>query len=566
MNLYLDNGSVPMPEFQLPDGFTAEMSRTNPFLTDEGSQSVPMTLPASEHNMKLIGWRYRFVNNKRYTKKLNAIMSEGVVWTKGTLTVNSANEKEGIDCTFYTNEGQLYEKIKDYKLEDLDWPELDGIGNDAETKAKYWMQKWADTLNGKEPQSEEYLFIGAHTDYTFNLKIEKEMEYKLLLNELSFDNGLVAFRGMEKIDYYSSAGEDATKITTPIGYGVTPFLRVGYVFKQIFQYFGYNLKESILNTDISFNKMVILNNTADAIVDGKLRFKQLLPTGLSVGDLIIALREKFSLVFVERGNDIYVKTWNDVLDAAPDTNLTISNTPSITFNDPQGFAIELDSLTEWGTFYYQQILKHEAPSGYEPVNAEIKDKTPTVELFPTAYMNQVLWIDAGAYAYVPDVGGIRHLNTLLSVDSQQKEEDNSDLSLAFCFATGLAEYTTNNHTYKYMAGSIREYDYNYIKWGNFNMLVNDVGIGNTMPGFDYTKNLYNYFWAKRDQMLQKANVQIICDSNIPIHKIIQMDITTPKIISGQKVLIERIDYVVGRPDLCQITARTLHLFPDETTT
>lgn len=60
-------------------------------------------------------------------------------------------------------------------------------------------------------------------------------------------------------------------------------------------------------------------------------------------------------------------------------------------------------------------------------------------------------------------------------------------------------------------------------------------------------------------MLQKANQQIVCRANIPAHIINSMDISRPKILDGQKVMIERIDYTLGKSELCQITARTLHL-------
>lgn len=63
-------------------------------------------------------------------------------------------------------------------------------------------------------------------------------------------------------------------------------------------------------------------------------------------------------------------------------------------------------------------------------------------------------------------------------------------------------------------------------------------------------------------MLQHANQQIVHEAIIPVHIIVGMDISNPKIIHGQKVLIERIDYVLGHPDLCKVTCRTLNLYPD----
>ena len=58
-------------------------------------------------------------------------------------------------------------------------------------------------------------------------------------------------------------------------------------------------------------------------------------------------------------------------------------------------------------------------------------------------------------------------------------------------------------------------------------------------------------------MLQKANQQIVVEARIPAHLINTMDVSTPKALDDVKVLIERIDYVLGKEELCQVTARTL---------
>lgn len=81
----------------------------------------------------------------------------------------------------------------------------------------------------------------------------------------------------------------------------------------------------------------------------------------------------------------------------------------------------------------------------------------------------------------------------------------------------------------------------------------------SLPGFNFSRNLYETFYKRRDEMLQKANQQIVCRAKIPAHIINSMDISRPKILDGQKVMIERIDYTLGKSELCQITARTLHL-------
>ena len=120
-----------------------------------------------------------------------------------------------------------------------------------------------------------------------------------------------------------------------------------------------------------------------------------------------------------------------------------------------------------------------------------------------------------------------------------------------------------SYKYPFIEGTLREYDFEPARvdsqWGQFNLFVNALEDMESLPGFYYGRNLYETFYKRRDEMLQKANQQIVCRANIPAHIINSMDISRPKILDGQKVMIERIDYTLGKSELCQITARTLHL-------
>ncbi len=165
--------------------------------------------------------------------------------------------------------------------------------------------------------------------------------------------------------------------------------------------------------------------------------------------------------------------------------------------------------------------------------------------------------------YGPILDSYSHVNTeLVNNETREKqEEETKKLDVVFCFAlTGIKSDTGDGITHPFIAGSIREYDNVYeTQWGQFNMFVNTMENKDNSYWYDYSRNLYETFYKRRDEMLQKANQQIVCRANIPAHIINSMDISRPKILDGQKVMIERIDYTLGKSELCQITARTLHL-------
>lgn len=616
MNLYLDNGSVPMPEFQLPDGFTAEMSRTNPFLTDEGSQSVPMTLPASEHNMKLIGWQHHLNPNKRPMRKTQAIISNAGIWIRGTLFIDQANYKDGIECTFYTNEGQLYEKLQNIKLGDLEWPvNTEGLsGSTEDDKVRSRLTEFIQIIKGEKIHTDYYIFP---VKSSFPIKRKgKNYSYEgnLTLNEVSSGDTEDSIYFPQKSSTVFYIDPDDTEIKLPVGYGVTPFLKISFIVKHIFQSLGYDIDTGFFSRDQSLYRLVLLNNTADAICKGGiLYYKYLIPENLPVTDFLDTLRYKFGIEFIEKGQTIEIRQWSTTLRSKADINLTnyIRDVPTIEFVDKKKLQItmsrslnhaetEVESYREFYNKYgnvkeikdivdastskislllpvYQYVYRRESNTAFYKAAAsstffdlipdgdfETEDIGQKDLAVPVYY--EITSFEKTNTFIAPIINGIRHKTTDISYNNSDedsntnKKNEENGLDVMMCFSVpGLQKDIFRlsagaQNTLYYPMGSSFLYKADGTQWGSINLQVTGK------------YNLYDRFYTELDEMLQKANQKIIIDASLPQHMIVTMDITTPKIISGQKVLIERIDYVVGRPDLCQITARTLHLFPDETTT
>lgn len=563
MHIYIDNGTSSMPELDLPFDLWPELSRTNPFLTEEGSQSIPLSLPASEHNMKTLGWQHRITHSKRPTKSVNAIFSDNTAWLNGTLNISEVNKKEGITSSFYTNEGQIYEKIKGFMLKDLEWPTYTGTGADTNAKVRYWLDKFLDVMSSTENQLPDYYIFSVITDYTFVTITDKEFNEKLILNQFENPSSKIPNFIAEKERIYKDGyGDNATEYSVPRGYAVTPFLRVGFILRHIFQFFGYTLDTNIFDTDISLKRLCLLNNTADAIVAGTLDYTQLMPDNISVEDFINMIRKKFAVEFIENNGYVTIQTWNKTLTSSPSIDLSKYIREEITWinQDPKSIAIELKGTkNEQNTTYTTEVLKHESISGTEEENVSTKDKTPFNEINVLYYYK--IW-DQVIYLSAPYIGGITHKNSelILSGESQENDDDNGSMDVMFCFSIPNIQKILGESIY-YYAGTIWSYDNNDETWGSVSLVVNEIK-ADVNPTVKGTDNLYNKYYQKRDKMLQLANQQIVATGNIPSHLISTMDISTPKIISGMEVLIERIDYVLGRPDLCQITARTLHQYPE----
>lgn len=562
MHIYIDDSSTPMKEFQLPAEFRPELSRTNPFLSDEGSQSVPLTLPASDHNLKIIGYLYRTTSTKRPIYKLPVIMADGVIWMRGTLRIEQIHKKEGINCTFYTNEGQLYEKIKDYQLKDLNWPKYTGEGSDITAKARYWMNKFLEIMGNTNNTNSDYYVFSATTNYVFVTNYERQYDDTLIINQYSQPNDTILFEARNERKYKDGYGENATEYTVPVGYGVTPFLRLGYILRHVFEYFGYKLSINIFDTETSLKQICLLNNVADAIVSGVLDYGQLIPQTLSVEDLIKNVRKKFSVEFIEINGTIFVKTWNQILSMSADLDLSkyIRNDITWITQDKESIQIEYESTYTFDSDALNVPLKHASIAGTESIDLSTDDKIPfnqTALLYYYPHLGNVYYLSA------PYIGEIIHKNSelVLTGTTEAEKEDTNNMDLMFCFSIPKTQLVTGLRL-QYFAGTIWSYDNNNETWGTLSLVANEV-VGDVNPTIKGIDNIYNKLYLSRDKMLQNANQQIIYEASIPSYTIANMDISNPKIIRGQIILIERIDYVLDKPDLCQITARTLHLYPEE---
>lgn len=581
MHIYIDDNSNPLKEFQLPADFLPELSRTNPFLTDEGSQSIPLTLPASDHNMNLTGWQYRSVASKRPMRKTPAVWSDKSIWSKGTLYITDVNPKEGIDCTFYYNEGRLYEKTKDLKMKDLDWPVKQGVGSDAETKAKYWMDHFIDVMEGKAGSNPDYYIFSVVSDSDFiRYKIDSSnLPQKLILNLTASSKDSISYAGWNQQTYYSDTSENATTYTVPVGYGVTPFLRMGFVLRHLFSYFGYTLRPNVFDTEVSLMRLCLLNNTADTIVSGVLDYSQLVPGDMTVEDFIEIIRKKFAIEFIEYGNEIEIVSWNKVLDASPDQDLSkymtdnktwISQTPKSIFIEYEPSQPVEDYLVEY------QTLKHDSVPKTEEEDLSTSDKIPFFKTSILYYFERTgsVWpMD------FPAIGNVSHKNSELMTSEGVQDEKESKSEVAMCFyLPGLQkrkmEYSVEGEStpekgiqhleeyYSYYTGTVWSYDREYKKWGTLTLVANEINKDYIIPDRRATDNIYNKFYKKRDAMLLYANQQVTYEAFIPPHVILGMDIIYPKIVNGQKVLIERIDFAPTQPDLCLVTARTMHQYED----
>lgn len=282
MRLYNRNGT-----FDLPDGFALNLERTNPFFTDEGDTSVPVTLPSSPHNLQLLGHIERIDAKSNDLAKAEAWLTIGAVTVKGTLIIDTISMEDGIDAAFTFRNGGLYIEYRDKSLKEL----FSDIVDDTYSEAREWGNHLESIYNGTI----------LHEDYTcFPVFGQKEDGFSGGHCPINYvvGNSLV----YQQRIYY----EGGVLLYVPEGYACTPFIYLHRMISIMFEKMGYAVKYNCFET--LPNKFVVLNNCVDTIINGKLLYADMVPD-MTVSDFLNWLLDRFMTQVIVDSNTMTVNVW-----------------------------------------------------------------------------------------------------------------------------------------------------------------------------------------------------------------------------------------------------------------
>lgn len=104
--------------FDLPVDFTIDINRVNPFFAEYGEHSIPVTLPATPVNARLLGFSGDIgVGKQQY--KFDVSIEDGAFFFSAKMILLSANAEEGYECSFVLNQGKLYAAMQTDKLSNV---------------------------------------------------------------------------------------------------------------------------------------------------------------------------------------------------------------------------------------------------------------------------------------------------------------------------------------------------------------------------------------------------------------------------------------------------------------
>lgn len=373
----LDKGKA----YQLGENAKLEVERTNPFFNDYGETTSPLDIPASDYNRMILNYPDTFGMRDKMVAA-NVSIEDGEYFAQCRQIVLSAQHKGNISSSFYINDGSFYSKIQNVKLKSIFKDEMIPGCTTVDECIRFCR-----SLVGGENENYDIFPVlltddsGMDKGYTY--KILNKLGMRTKLPNAKYwrykkgggyeyvtapeEQGLVLCN-MWSNTFWNAYPDTEYVNEIPIsldkGYYISPFIRANYVLKRVFKYFGYDLKENFFTKTEPFNKMVLLNNVIDVMVNGHIRVEDLLPD-VPVSDFLSVFRKKFLCEFVadEGTHTADIIFLRDAVDSVPVADLTRQMTEEPTLS----YKIASD--------YKRVVLraKHQVDSDAEDSYDNIKD-------------------------------------------------------------------------------------------------------------------------------------------------------------------------------------------------
>lgn len=585
-------------------GVSLEIEKTNPLFNEQGSASLPFSIKNSPYNNYILGFPDGYEKKELFEDKQPVNIRSGILNENGTLELLETFDK--IEGVIYLYESSFYSKAKETKLTQV----FEGVERWFSSKTTSRETRVARILDILETM------IFKHPDYSsdftiFPVAVECELHARTLeggvggkahskdiINEVYIHyepnkDPQSRLKGKYPYSYQDSEGNT---VNIPQGYGVSPFLRLKYVLRKIFEYFGLTLLPNIF--DDKYASVTVVNNTMDAIMNGCFIESQLVPD-CTVNEFLDIIREGFCADFKINGikKTAEIIIFNDVLEAEPDMDLTkylMNIPPKFQINKPKQVKLTVNknlpyAETAAGTFDefkkkypdYNDIPPLLGAEGIFPFHAQnsiwklsepqagwlwssyksdrissmnfdydTTDDIPREEhKIPFEALASVSLTATDHFSYnTPIIGSKRNLNSYVILDGKAQSEDTPEcppmLLLDAWYSSSIAGVISHGNLANYFPPAGVQY-VSLNLWGAL--------------------GLFNKFWKKYDQLSRVSFNPITFRAMLPAHIIANFTFERLKIINGQPLFPVSIKYKMTEDDYIdtEMNFKTVKIYGEE---
>lgn len=309
----------------MPSGIRSEIEELSPIFNDRGTQTMPITVPATPRNLRALCYPTRL--DCTYTPAQGAdkveVECNGMArW--GVINVISASSA-GIEINIGFDNSVAYNTWKNNRLADLSTAKATCLTGGVAAVISSLQNIFRYGNPAKDPVAVFPVLLGAEGT---GADICREV-----LNAHSSTHVLSNETMVKRI-----IDNTLTEVTVPAGYGISPFLRAWKVIELIFSNLGLTVENNMFQSDSELARLVVLNNTADTCCTGKVVYADLMPD-CTVEEFLNSLWVRFGLTYmIDYDNSrVRLDLIRNIVDrhAWPDLTPYTTGLPSITYASPR---------------------------------------------------------------------------------------------------------------------------------------------------------------------------------------------------------------------------------------
>lgn len=555
MKLTTERGELPLPE-----DFSFEIESNNPLFSDEGTASVPATIPPDDDAFDLLSRPERPGRSHRHVRIVPAVLQHGLFQRRCNMLVDTCSHEEGISVTLAFSESEMYSRMKDMQLKEIfgdDKVQPDFLENTSiEDKV---LQLWYSCYTFRSPLFEDLRIFPVAVDLDDN---DGATSVQLLNRQ---DPSSYQFLYQARTE--TIGGED---VRVPKGYGVTPFILLHRLIHLMFRKCGYSVRRNDFSEE-PFASIVVLNNCADTLCRNAIFYRDLVPS-MTAGDFIAWLKDRFNAFVRVTHNTVDIIMAQNAIRSAPDMDLSSMVREGLSLSYPPSSRVVLKCSTDLdsaqpaaetlpklrqkhsvirsighyqdpgadcmifrkdlGKYYvvssyqsaasYKEELAGSNCFTYDRENSEDTEEFSASDRFVPEIVSEIIPDFMGIMPYI---GTRLHYNTVVA-DAEEEEEQ----PLQICYALWdhrVGQWIGNTQPY-FLDGTPVVY---YPGSKQYPVLTPD--------------GLYGICWEAYNNLLLNSAPEIEAQIDFTAAQLLSLDMASPKLLHGQKVMIKSISYEVS---------------------
>lgn len=349
----------------LTPGTEVPMTLANPLFNDTGSFSYPFETPATAKTLAALGFPERPDRYERYVNKSPATLEHGLLQLSGTHNISSVDLDSGtVTHDFIADEAAFYEEIGDRMLSEVMSGKVDPLPDGVDINERYRILHHFLTL------ANTYAVDPARTlDYDY-------IAPPVCVAMESIDGGY-NYIFLNKTDPFGNIVLDVDTATLAVNpNGITPFLFVRTVIRNIFRHYGFTVQSNPFVEDAELQQAFVPNNTVDALILGFIDYADLAPS-VTVNTFIRGVEAQFGCKFFYnyRLRTVDIKMIDPIFSADPakDFSAKLASPVKLGYSEPQKLVLTVGRSFSRAAVIgdnYKQVAKETAAA---QVNLKVEE-------------------------------------------------------------------------------------------------------------------------------------------------------------------------------------------------